>query len=201
MLVYAVIVAIRRTLRYNAARKQSEAFRHQVVGAFRTDDLDEVLRIAECYDKSPAAMLTAAGLVAFTSAPPALSDSERIEVTNLTLKRSRRTFDSEMTRGISLLATFASLAPLVGFFGTAYGIPGAFRGCAAEKWFCLSALIEGLSDSLVPAALGLFVAVPIFWLHSHLITRMKALAVEMDSSASELMNYLTIQLERNHKSW
>jgi biopolymer transport protein ExbB len=84
----------------------------------------------------------------------------------------------------------------VGFFGTTLGIVGAFRGCGAEKGFCLAATLEGVSDALTPTAAGLLVAVPTVLLHRFLETRANAINLEIESSSSELMNSFILGLKK-----
>jgi biopolymer transport protein ExbB/TolQ len=200
MLICAIGIAIKQFLNYQGARKQTKAFGLQFGNPLHCGDFDKVLCIAERYNKSHVARLAAAGLVPFAS-PTALSDNELIERTRRTLRNSKRTIYAEMKRGLAPLVTIGSTAPLIGFFGTAVGIFGAFRGCVAEKWVCISATFEGVSDAVAPAALGLLVAVPVIWLYSYLATTMNAFDNEMEYSSLELMNHIILHLKRTQNNW
>lgn len=101
-----------------------------------------------------------------------------------------------MKRGLGNLVTIASTAPLIGLFGTVIGIFDAFKGCIGQKWFCMMMVIEGVSEALVTAALGLLVAIPAAWFYNYLIDRLELFNVEMSLASSELLSYLTVRARR-----
>ncbi len=81
------------------------------------------------------------------------------EAVKQAMRRAARVAHTDMSRGLYSLATIASVAPLLGLSGTILGILNSFPGCGAERSTCMAAMAERLSWSLVPTALGLFVAV------------------------------------------
>lgn len=103
----------------------------------------------------------------------------------------------EMKRGLVNLGTIASTAPLIGLFGTVIGILDAFKGCIGEKWFCIMMVIEGVTEALVTAALGLLVAIPAAWFYNYLTDRLEVFSVEMSLASSELLTYLTAYARRS----
>jgi biopolymer transport protein ExbB/TolQ len=101
-----------------------------------------------------------------------------------------------MKRGLDELATIASTAPLLGLLGTVAGIAAAFKGCGAQRSFCLAATASGLSEALVSTALGLFVAVPARWFYDYFSARLETLDIETANTSIELVSHLTIHLAR-----
>ena len=95
-----------------------------------------------------------------------------------------------MALGLDGLATVAATAPLLGFIGTVSGIIGSFRGVTGNKSTIMAALANCLSQSLVPAALGLAVAIVASVGHQHFRSRLAYIDIEMQHAARTLPNYL-----------
>jgi len=104
--------------------------------------------------------------------------------------RSAAVVHGEIKRGLNSLATIAATAPFVGFFGTVLGIVNSFAGIEGEKSAIL-AMVEGrLSESLMPTALGLFVATLSFCAFRYFSARLNDCDVEMENASLQLMNDL-----------
>jgi biopolymer transport protein ExbB len=100
---------------------------------------------------------------------------------------------AEIRRGLTSLAMIVSTAPLLGFLGGCIGIISAFKGCAGEKSWCLAMTAAGLSEAMIPVALGLFVSVPVWWLFRYLSACVDEFEVEMADAALGLLNCLAVQ--------
>ncbi len=105
-------------------------------------------------------------------------------------ERSATVVHCEMQRGLISLATIASVAPFIGLVGTLLGIVNSFRGVGTDKWTALAAVTEGLSESLVPTALGLLVALVAFCGYRYLLTKLDTFDVEMENVSLQLMEEL-----------
>jgi biopolymer transport protein ExbB/TolQ len=108
----------------------------------------------------------------------------------LRMERVAAAVSQDLKRGVNSLAAIASVAPLFGFLGTCIGIVNSFKGCAGEKSACQFATFESLSEGVMPAALGLFVAVPAWLGYRFLSDRASSFAMEMSNASTELLNRL-----------
>jgi biopolymer transport protein ExbB/TolQ len=198
MLTCVIAIAIGRIVRFHTIRMHARLFQQAVSGALLRNEIRQALAIADTFDKTPVARLSPVGLTEFQTSIALLSKIEIIEWADRTLRRVRKNIEGQLKSGLGLMTTISYTAPLVGFFGTTLGIVGAFRGCGAEKWFCLAATLEGVSDALTPTAAGLLVAVPTVLLHRFLETRAKAINLEIESSSSELMNSFILRLKQTN---
>lgn len=74
----------------------------------------------------------------------------------------------KLEKNLALLSTIASVAPLIGLFGTITGLIKVFSSFAiADPETALPLLSKGISEALVAAATGLAVAIPsliAYWL-------------------------------------
>src|SRR5207245_11704190 len=114
---------------------------------------------------------------------------DEIEASKRALQRAIAIKTAEFKRGLSGLATIGSTAPFVGLFGTVFGIINAFRGMKTAASQGIGAVAGGISEALFTTAMGLVVAVPAVWLFNYFTGKVDGFIVEMDNSASELVDY------------
>jgi biopolymer transport protein ExbB/TolQ len=88
-----------------------------------------------------------------------------------------------MARGLDGLATVAATAPFLGQLGTVSGIFGSFRGVNADKRTIMAALAHDLSKAMVPAALGLAVAIQASAGYRYLRSCLADFDIEMNHAA------------------
>ncbi len=190
MSVYSIAIMVERYLTYSAAKKQSREFAPRVAQALKNDRIEEAINISDKHRKSHLAMVVSSGLQEFR-AHDASSDisGDEIEASKRALQRAIAIKTAEFRRGLSGLATIGSTAPFVGLFGTVFGIINAFQGMKNAETAGIAAVAGGISEALFTTALGLLVAVPAVWLFNYFTGKVDGFVVEMDNSASELVDY------------
>ena len=93
----------------------------------------------------------------------------------------------KLEKNLALLSTIASVAPLIGLFGTITGLIKVFSSFAmADPEVAMPLLSKGISEALVAAATGLAVAIPAlvaYWLFkiwgNNILNRIESEAVEI----------------------
>jgi len=98
----------------------------------------------------------------------------------------------EMKRGLTSLATIASIAPFVGMFGTLVRIVCSFPGSSMDKHTLLGVIAKGLAESLKPTELGLVVAGFALLSYKYLLAQVLDFDAEMKSASLQLMNELSL---------
>jgi biopolymer transport protein ExbB/TolQ len=190
MSVYAVAIMVERYLTYRAAKQQSREFAPRVAQALKNDRIEEAINISDKHRRSHLAMVVNSGLQEFRAHEQSSEISgEEIEASKRALQRAIAIKTAEFRRGLSGLATIGSTAPFVGLFGTVYGILHAFQSMKNAESAGISAVAGGISEALITTALGLVVAVPAVWLFNYFTGKVDSFVVEMDNSASELIDY------------
>lgn len=116
-----------------------------------------------------------------------------VELTSQSASAAVRT---DLTRRLTSLASIAATASFDGFFGTVWGIMKSFSEHWASKSAALAAVTSRISDAMIPGILGLFVAVTAFWFHQYLRNQLQAFDVDMQNASVDLVNRLTVHLER-----
>src|SRR5688500_1363900 len=190
MSVYSIAIMVERYLTYSAAKKQSREFAPRVAQALKNDRIEEAINISDKHRKSHLAMVVSSGLQEFRAHGDTSDISgDEIEASKRALQRAIAIKTAEFKRGLSGLATIGSTAPFVGLFGTVFGIINAFRGMRNAESAGIAAVAGGISEALFTTALGLLVAVPAVWLFNYFTGKVDGFVVEMDNSASELVDY------------
>ena len=86
------------------------------------------------------------------------------------------------------LAVVATISPLLGLFGTVYGMIGAFESVAlAGEMGDPSVMAGDISYALITTALGLVIAVPALAVYHFLRIRTRLLSLSLEEQASHLM--------------
>ncbi len=196
MSIWSLAVMIDRWLYFAAARKQSREFAPRVAGALRENKLDEAIKIADRNKKSHLAEVVTAGLQEFRTYGGGAVTVEQVESSKRALERSEAIVHAKLKRGLGGLATIGSTAPFVGLFGTVAGILKAFQEIAVQKTPGIGAVASGISEALVTTAFGLLVAIPAVMTFNYFTNKVEAFDVEMDNSASELVDYFLKQNRR-----
>jgi len=94
----------------------------------------------------------------------------------------------KMRRGLGLIGTIVSIAPLIGLLGTVTGIIrsfrvlGAFQGVASNP----AALSVGIAEALITTAAGLIIAIPCMAIHHWLSSMVESRVREMNRRALEI---------------
>jgi biopolymer transport protein ExbB len=110
------------------------------------------------------------------------------EVMKESLEESGRVAAHELDRFLTTLGTIASLAPIMGLFGTVVGMIEIF-GAQGGPGMSTNPqqLAHGISVALYNTALGLLVAIPSMIFYRHYRAKVDSLVVEMEMQAVKLV--------------
>ncbi|WP_051334624.1 tonB-system energizer ExbB [Bradyrhizobium sp. Ai1a-2] len=90
------------------------------------------------------------------------------ERTALRLERVEAAMARQIARGTGVLATIGATAPVVGLFGTVWGIMNSFIGISEAHTTNLAVVAPGIAEALLATALGLVAAIPAVVIYNHL---------------------------------
>ncbi len=194
MSVYSLSIMIERFMTYRKAKKQSRAYAPKVAKLLKDGKIQEAIKISSGKEvkNSHLAKVLLAGLneYEYQKESGGVSRDEMMEAAHRAIERATALNLTDLRRGLAGLATVGATAVFVGLFGTVAGIINAFRGMALTGSGGIGAVSAGIAEALVATAFGLFVAIPAVWGFNYLSTRVEGFTVEMDNSASELIDYM-----------
>ena len=104
-----------------------------------------------------------------------------------------------LEKNLGVLATIAHIAPLLGLLGTVVGMLKAFQ-VIEEKAMSMGPvnpgdLAGGIWEALITTVAGLSVAIPTYVVYNYLVSRTDNFVLDMEKSATELVNVLSDQRE------
>jgi biopolymer transport protein ExbB len=108
------------------------------------------------------------------------------EVMKESLEEAGRAVAHDLERYLSTLGTIATVAPLMGLFGTVVGMIDIF-GSQSPTGGNPAVLAHGISVALYNTAMGLIVAIPSMIFYRYYRSRVDALLVEMEQQAIKLV--------------
>ena len=89
-----------------------------------------------------------------------------------------------------VLATTASISPLLGLLGTVWGVLISFRGMSVLGSASLAVVAPGISEALVTTVAGLIVAIPALVGYNWITNRLQILVRELENFSSRLLSYI-----------
>jgi biopolymer transport protein ExbB len=105
-----------------------------------------------------------------------------------------------LEKNLSVLATIAHISPLLGLLGTVLGMIAAFQRIQAESGRVNAGdLAGGIWEALITTAAGLSVAIPTYVAYNYLVSRVNALVLDMEKSATEVVDLLVNQGRKEHE--
>lgn len=97
----------------------------------------------------------------------------------------------QLESGLSWIALFIALAPMLGFMGTVVGMISAFDSIAAAGDISPTLVAGGIKVALLTTVGGLIVAVILQIFYNYLIAKVDGLVITMEDSSISLMDIIT----------
>jgi len=102
-----------------------------------------------------------------------------------------------LERGLPILASVSTIAPLIGFLGTVSGMINAFDAIANADQVNAKVVAGGIKEALITTAAGLIVAIPAMSFYQILTGKVNGFATEVEEAANRIYKeYLRIQAKR-----
>jgi biopolymer transport protein ExbB len=179
--IIAAAITIERILALRKARIDVGQFMMKVRGIYQQGDVTGVLTFCSQKD-APIANIIRRGVLKHRQGDEkvrkAVEDAGREEVYHL-------------EKRLSILASIAGVAPMLGFLGTVTGMISAFQkieGLAGNV--NPGDLAGGIWEALLTTAFGLFVGIPAYAVYNYFVTRVARFVHEMEVSTTEFLDLL-----------
>jgi len=184
--VIGLSVVIDRFITLRRAKINVPAFLVRLRGFIKKKDMTGALSFC-MQEKSPMANMVRKGLKKFNLG------HERVKEA---IENAGRQEVSKLEKGLSILATIAGVAPLIGFLGTVTGMIQAFMTIedlagAANP----SDLAGGIWEALTTTAFGLIVGIPALAFYNYFVNRVKRFVGDMETVANDVVD--TVQDSSN----
>jgi len=177
--VIALAVVIDRFLVLRRAKINVPAFMVRVRGFIKNKDMSGAASYC-MQEKSPIANMVRKGLRKFGMGHARVKEA---------IENAGRQEVSKLEKGLSVLATIAGVAPLLGFLGTVTGMIQAFMTIedlagAANP----TDLAGGIWEALITTAFGLIVGIPALAFYNYFLNSVKRFVADMETVANDVVD-------------
>jgi biopolymer transport protein ExbB len=183
-LVFGVAISIERLISLTRASVNTRKFLTNVIGSLDKGGVDAAVEVCQ-KTKGPVASIFHAGLLR------AKRGTEHVEKAITNAGTIEMAF---LERGLIWLSTFISLAPMLGFTGTVYGMIRSFDDIKKANDIQPSIVAEGISIALLTTLFGLVVAIILQVFHNYFVSKIDRLVIDMEETSTELVDHL-IEME------
>lgn len=182
--IVAVAIIIEKYILLNNVQKTMNAFWDKVNIVIKQNDIKGAINLC-INDKSPASQIFYQGLRKIKFGHDRVKEA---------MEAAGREEVYKMQRGMTLLATIAGVAPMLGFLGTVTGLSSAFMVIESLQGAVSPGdLAGGIYQALITTIFGLFVGIPCLIFYNLLNMKMKRIILKMEYDASEILDLLQEQ--------
>ena len=182
MLAVALYIYFERLLAIKAASKIDKNFMNQIRDHVMSGKL-EAAKILCAQTDSPVARLTEKGISHI---------GKPLEDINKAIENAGTLEVYELEKNVSVLATVAGAAPMIGFLGTVIGMILAFHQMATSGGQAeMGALASGIYTAMTTTVAGLVVGIIAYVGYNHLVNRTDKVIHQMEANAVEFLDLLS----------
>lgn len=117
--------------------------------------------------------------------------SEGIDVVEKSVVAYGSVQSGNLENGMSWVALFIALAPMLGFMGTVVGMIEAFDSIEAMGDIAPAAVAGGIKIALLTTVAGLIVAVILQLFYNYLVAKIDSITISMEDASISLIDILT----------
>ena len=178
---FAIYIFVERLRTVNKANESPDAFMGKIKELVLKGDIVSAKMICNQHD-TPVARMIEKGLARIGS--PLKNIEASIEnVGKIELFK--------LEKNLSVLATVAGAAPMMGFLGTVIGMVQAFIAIAQEEGSVSPKLLaDGIYTAMITTVAGLLVGIIAYLAYNYLVTRVSKVVHKMEYSAIEFIDLL-----------
>ena len=181
LLIVVIYIYFERLFAIKSASKISPNFMAQIKTYVLNHKIDGAQALCLSENK-PVARLIAKGLSRI---------GRPLEDISTTVENAGRLEIYKLEKNVSILATIAGAAPMIGFLGTVIGMVLAFKEMAnAGGQVNPAMLAEGIYTAMTTTIAGLFVGIIAYFGYNFLVARVESVVYKMEVNATHFLDLL-----------
>jgi len=178
--IFAVYIFVERFLAIQKAQKEEQSFMVQVKSYIQNGDLNSAKNLSSTTDH-PIARMIGKGISKIgkplNDIKASVENQGRLEV-------------GVLERRLSVLATIAGAAPMIGFLGTTLGMIKAFQEMEGMSQIKLGEIAPGIMEAMVTTVGGLVVGIIAYMAYNYLVSKIGSVVLNMQGSSVEFIDLL-----------
>lgn len=202
LLILALAVIIERYRSLKLLDTDASALRERVIELLSEDKVEKSLELCDA-ERGPVPAILANGLRKFLvlrrlDYDPAQTEQQVIK----SMENYGVHIVAALEKHLPVLATIASVAPMLGFLGTVHGMILAFGDIEANigQQNIVEAAASGIRVALLTTASGLVVGIPAYMAFNYFTGIINHFVLEVESSAAELIEVVSLRMTLDRES-
>lgn len=181
LLIAALYIYFERVFAINATSKTDDNFMNQIKDNISNGKLDAA-KVLCAQTNSPEARLIEKGISRI---------GKPLEDINTAIESAGTLEVYKLERNVSILATVAGAAPMIGFLGTVIGMILAFHEMATSGGQAdMGQLAGGINTAMVTTVAGLIVGIIAYIAYNHIVVKTNKVVHQMEAKAVEFLDLL-----------
>jgi len=181
LLFVAVYIYFERVFAIKAASKMDRNFMNQIKDHVSSGNIPAAKSLC-IQQNSPVSRLTEKGISRIGSP---------LDDINTAIENAGRLEVYKLEKNVSILATIAGAAPMIGFLGTVIGMVLAFHQLATSSGQAeMGTLAEGIYLAMTTTVAGLIVGIIAYMGYNHLVVRTDKVVHQMEATAVDFLDLL-----------
>jgi len=181
LLIFGLAISLERVYTLSMAAINNRKFLKKIMSALKEGGIGAATEVCS-KTRGPVASIFHAGL---------LRADRGIEHVEKAIMNAGSIEMAFLEKNLIWLATVISIAPMLGFLGTVWGMIQAFDSIKRANDISPSIVAGGISVALITTLFGLIVAIIIQTFHNYFVSRIDKLIVDMEESSVELVDSLS----------
>ena len=187
LLAVALYIYFERFFAIKAASRTDRNFMNQIRDHVSHGKLDSA-KVLCAQANSPASRLIEKGISRI---------GKPLEDINTAIENAGRLEIYKLEKNVSILATIAGAAPMIGFLGTVIGMIVAIHEIAnAGGQIDIKMLSDGLYTAMTTTVAGLIVGIISYIQYNHLVVRTNKVVYEMEAKSVEFLDLLNEPIQK-----
>ena len=181
LLFVAVYIYFERLFAIKAASQLDNNFMNQIRDNVASGNV-QAAKVLCAQQNTPVSRLTEKGISRIGSP---------LEDINTAIENAGRLEVYKLEKNVSILATIAGAAPMIGFLGTVIGMVLAFHQLATSSGQAeMGALAEGIYTAMTTTVAGLIVGIIAYMGYNHIVVRTDKVVHQMEATAVDFLDLL-----------
>ena len=202
LLVMAIAVIIERYRSLKLLEPDAGTLREEVIELLSEDKVEESLKLCDSA-RGPVPAILSNGLRKYLVLRRLNYDQAQMEQQVVkSMENYGVNIVAALERHLPILATIASVSPMLGFLGTVQGMIVAFGDIEANigQQNIVQAAASGIRVALLTTAFGLIVGIPAYMAFNYFTGLINDFVLQVESSAAELIEVVSLRLTLDKES-
>jgi len=179
--VLAIYIFVERLVTLNAASKENPNFMNRIKDHIYEGQIDSSIKLCKQVN-TPLSRMIEKGLSRI---------GRPMNDVQISIENVGNVEVAKLEKGLSILASVAGGAPMLGFLGTVTGMVRAFFDMAsAGNDVNITILSAGIFTAMVTTVAGLIVGISAFFAYNYLVSRVGKIVNDMEAKTLEFMDLL-----------